>query len=101
MTTYRGARTFDGIEVSADDRPLDPRRDLKAYSLNSFEWGYEGAESMQLALALIADAVDDETALALAEAFMRDITANFDNEWQISRGQVRAAVAALEAGSTD
>lgn len=97
MKTYTGARTFDGIEVLIDGRPLDPRRELKTFSLNSFEWSYEGNESAQLALALIADAVDEPTALRLAEPFMREIVANFDNEWEISQAQIQAAVDALDA----
>ena len=96
--TYCGARTFDGAVVSANEQPLDPRRDLKTYSLNNFEWGYEGAESAQLALALLANVVDDATALRLAEPFMREMVANFDNEWQLSAEQVQEAIAALDAG---
>ena len=102
MKVYRGARTFDGIEVEVQGDinrwSLDPRHDLKTFSRNSFEWSYEGPESTQLALALLADAVDDATALRLAEVFMREIVANFDNEWEINQEQVREAAAALDAG---
>ena len=104
MKTYRGARTFDGIEVWAEPgggapaRVLAPRRDLRTFSKNGFEWGFEGAESSQLALALLADALDDDTAIRLSDTFMRRIVANFDNEWEISEAQVGAAAAALDAG---
>ncbi len=95
MKTYRGMRTFDGREVTVDDRPLDPRFDLKTFSPNGFEWSFEGREPSQLALAILADAADDATALKLAEPFMRAIVANFDNEWEMSEEQVKAALAAL------
>ena len=96
MKTYRGERTFDAIVVTAGAQPLAPRRDLKQFSENHFEWGYEGDESRQLALAILADCESDETALRHAEAFMREIVANFSNEWEISADQVRQAVKDLE-----
>lgn len=97
MKNYSGVRTFDGLKVTVDDKELDPRFDLKTYSHNSFEWSFEGREPSQLALAIIADATDDATALRLAEPFMRAIVANFDNEWELSEEQVKAALAALDA----
>ena len=96
MKIYRGARTFDGLEVTVDGRPLPQRFDLKTYSKNGFEWSYEGAEASQLALALLADATDDRTALAMCDPFMRAIVANFDNDWEITEEQLRVALRALE-----
>jgi hypothetical protein len=95
MKTYSGARTFDGVVVTVDGRPLDAHRDLLAYSLNNFEWGYEGDETRQLALAILADAVGEDAALEQCEAFMRAIVANFDNEWEMTDEQVRAALREL------
>lgn len=97
MKTYRGARTFDGIEVTVDDRPLPAAREVHTFSLNGFEWGYEGPESTQLALAILADAASAAVAKAQAEAFMRAIVANFDNEWEITDEQVLTAVRELRA----
>ncbi|MDX1431256.1 MAG: DUF6166 domain-containing protein [Gammaproteobacteria bacterium] len=97
MKTYAGDRTIDGIIVTVDEQPLDPRTDLKAFSVNGFEWTYEGDESRQLALAILADHLgDDRRALALAEPFMRTVVANFDNTWQMDSDDVAAAVAAIE-----
>ncbi len=96
MKTYAGIRSFDGREVTVDGKPLDPRFELKTFSPNGFEWSFEGREPQQLALAIIADAADDATALRLSEAFMRAIVANFDNEWEMSEEQVKAALAALD-----
>lgn len=95
MKIYTGARTFDGVIVSVDDSPLSPRGDLKTFSLNGFEWGYEGPDPTQLALAILADATGDEDALTFASAFMTEIVANFDNEWEMTEEQVGAALQAL------
>ena len=96
MKTYAGDRTIDGILVTVDGRPLDQRLDLRRYSGNGFEWTYEGAESRQLALAILADHLGDaERALALVEPFMREVVANFDNTWEMTSEDVGAAVEAL------
>lgn len=97
MKIYSGTRAFDGLDVRVDDTPLAPRFDLKTYSRNGFEWSFEGLEPQQLALAILADAVDEETALRLSGSFMRAIVANFDNDWEMSEEDVRAAVRSLEA----
>lgn len=96
MKTYTGTRAFDGLDVRVDGTPLDPRTDLKAYSKNGFEWSFEGASPQQLALAILADAVDDATALRLARNFMIEIVANFDNDWEMTETDVKAAVKALD-----
>lgn len=96
MKTYCGDRTIDGIVVTVDGAPLDQRLDLAAFSGNGFEWTYEGAESKQLALAILADHLGDgPRALALAEPFMREVIANLDNTWQMSAEEVQGAVDAL------
>lgn len=97
MKTYAGVRAFDGLEVTVDGAPLDPRFDLMTFSQNGFEWSFEGREPSQLALAILADATDEKTALRLADAFMRAIVANFDNEWELSEEQVKSALAALDS----
>lgn len=96
MKTYKGDRTIDGILVTVDDQPLDERVDLKAITDDGFEWSFEGPASAQLALAILADHTgDDAKALSLHEAFMREIVANFANEWVMTSADVEAAVAAL------
>ena len=96
MKTYAGDRTIDGILVTIDGHPLDQRLDVCRYSENGFEWTYEGAESRQLALAILADHLGDaERALALVEPFMREVVANFDNTWEMTSGDVDAAIEAL------
>ena len=99
MKTYRGDRTIDGIDVTVDGEALDPRFDLRTFSDLGFEWTYEGDESRQLALAILADRLgDDERALGLTEPFMRAVVANFDNTWEMSAADVDEAIAALADG---
>ena len=98
MKTYAGDRTIDGIIVTVDDEPLDERIDIRRYSENGFEWTYDGPESRQLALAILADHLDDaDRALSLVEPFTREVVANFDNTWEMTSNDVAAAVEALES----
>ena len=76
----------------------DERLDVRRYSENGFEWTYEGPESRQLALAILADHLGDaDRALALVEPFMRDVVANFDNTWEMTGDDVAAVIEALAA----
>ena len=96
MKTYKGDRTIDGIQVTINDAPLDLRLDLKSISSDGFEWSFEGPASAQLALAILADHTgDDSKALRLHEPFMREIVANFANEWVLTSSDVEEAVTAL------
>lgn len=99
MKVYRGDRTLDGIKVTVDGEPLDPRTDLKAISDNGFEWSYEGIEPAQLSLALLADHLgDDQAALAHYEVFMKEIVANFNNEWEMTGEDVDVALQNIGGG---
>ena len=96
MKTYAGDRTIDGIVVTVDGEPLDQRLDLRRFSENGFEWTYEGPESRQLALAILVDHLGDtDRALSLVEPFMREVVANFDNTWEMTRDDVAAAIEAF------
>ncbi len=97
MKRYLGERTIDGIRVRVDGAPLPERTDLKALSDTGFEWTYEGAAPAQLALALLADHLaDDDRALALYEAFMGWVVANFENDWQMTGADIDAALETLQ-----
>ncbi len=96
MKHYAGDRTIDGVKVTVDGAPLDPRVDIMEFSKNGFEWSYEGPEPRQLALALLADHLGDHAAAkAAVEPFMRAIVANFGNEWEMSSADIELALAAL------
>jgi hypothetical protein len=94
MKTYTGSRTIEGIKVLVDGAPLDPRYDLKQLCDTGFEWTYEGAAPAQLALALLADHFGDgDKALRHYEVFMREIVANFDNDWEMKSADIDEALA--------
>ena len=67
MKHYAGDRTIDGVKVTVDGAPLDPRVDIMAFSKNGFEWSYEGPEPRQLALALLADHLGNNAAVSSAD----------------------------------
>jgi len=97
MKTYRGTRDIDGLRVTVDGQPLDPRFDLKCLSKGGFEWTFEGDAPGQLALALLADHLgDDQKALALYEAYMREVIANLDNDWEITSADIAERLSAIE-----
>ncbi|MGQ9367521.1 DUF6166 domain-containing protein [Azospirillum sp. ST 5-10] len=93
--TYRGDRTIDGVMVTVDGQPLAHRTDLKSIAGEDFEWSYEGDAPNQLALAILADHLGDQRALALHDRFMRDVVANFSNEWEMTSADIDAFVESL------
>lgn len=95
MKIYEGGRGLGGAQVTVDGEPLDPRFDVRRFSPMGFEWTYEGDGPRQLALALLCDHLgDSEAALALTEAFMRDVVAELDNAWMLTSDEIAAALAA-------
>jgi len=100
MKRFCGDRTIDGIKVTVDGRPLDQRLDLHRYTANGFEWSYEGDEPRQLALAILAEDLDDPAAAsALVDPFMKSVVANFGNEWEMTSADIDAALAVLRGSS--
>ena len=96
MKHYSGDRNIDGVKVTVDGAPLDPRTDVVAFTGNGFEWSYEGPEPRQLALALLLDHLGaPDKAKTAVEPFMRAVVANFDNEWEMTSADLDAALAAL------
>ena len=93
MKMYSGARTIDGIQVTVDGQPLDERVDIHQFTDGGFEWSYEGDAPQQLALALLADHLDDnKQALALCSRFTRQVISNLDNEWVLSSADIDTAL---------
>ncbi|MBI3514677.1 MAG: hypothetical protein HY060_11530 [Proteobacteria bacterium] len=98
MKIYEGGRSLDGAVVTVDGKRLAPRLDLKKLSPAGFEWTYEGAGPAQLALALLADHLGDDTkALALYEAFMKAVIAVLDNAWRLTSADIDQALATLKS----
>lgn len=96
MKHYVGDRTIDGVKVTVDGAPLNPRTEVMEFSKNGFEWSYEGPEPRQLALALLADHLGDTVAAkAAVDPFMRTVVANFGNEWEMTSSDMDLALNAL------
>lgn len=98
MKMYRGDRTIDGVSVTVDGAPLPERTDIREISRDGFEWSYEGIAPAQLALAMLADHYGTAgPALRDYERFMRDVVANFGNEWEFTTEDIEAALTARAA----
>lgn len=104
MKLYVGTRLASGgcsvtvREQSSQERPLDPRTDLRNHSPTGFEWGYAGSGPAQLALALLADALqDDERAELLYQKFKRRVVTRLPKDrWKLAEDDVLRAVEGLE-----
>jgi hypothetical protein len=99
MKTYIGKRIGDGRcivrvrEPGKKLRPLRPRLDLFNHSPTGFEWSYGGSGPAQLALALLADVLDDdERAVQLHQPFKRRVIAMLprNDEWKLDEDDIRA-----------
>jgi hypothetical protein len=89
MKVYEGSRTMDGLVVTVDDAPLAEHCEVKQFTKRSFEWTYEGTSPQQLALAILFDYTGDpQAAVALSEPFMKEVVANFDNDWRLTGEQI-------------
>lgn len=92
---YRGRRTAGGPEVTRLDGhghriPLSLRLDLRSHCPSGFEWGEGHPGSSQLALALLADAIDGDEALRLYRDYERLVVSRLDRaRWELSREQIR------------
>src|SRR5262249_21275306 len=87
---YSGVGTVNG-------RPLDPRLDLWNHSPTGFEWGYAGSAPAQLALAVLADHLANESeTLALYQIFKRTVVANLPyGGWRLTSDEVQQALQSL------
>lgn len=97
MKVYEGLRGPEGCVVTVNGQPLDPRVDLRVHSHDGFEWGYEGGGPLQLALALLADVLDDDAqALVEYRDFMRSTVVNLDDgRWSLTDTQIRQTLSAV------
>ena len=87
----------DGVFIREDgqSRPLDPRYDL-GNGQAAFAWGIASPGGRQLALALLADALDDsEHAIEYADAFTQRVVSILPDRWTMSRARVLSYVNVL------
>jgi len=85
MKRYLITRDDEGVRaavvIDGESFDLDPRYDLRKHSPTGFEFGYEGSGPAQLALALVADALDnDDRALRCYQGFKRRVVAQFSRD---------------------
>jgi hypothetical protein len=91
MKIYQGRRTMDCLVVTVDGEPLPEHYEIKRFTKRGFEWTYNGTSPRQLALAILFDYLGDkECSIAMSEPFMKDVIANFDNDWQLTSDEVNA-----------
>jgi hypothetical protein len=89
MKIYEGRRTMDGLVVTVDGVALPEHYEIRQFTRRGFEWTYEGTSPQQLALAILFDYTRDrQRAIALSEPFMKDVVANFDNEWRLTSDEI-------------
>lgn len=75
-----------------DGTELAPRLDLWNHSPTGFEWGYGGSGPAQLALAILADCLeDDERALDLHQGFKSYVVARLPEKvpWSMDESYVK------------
>ena len=100
MKHYEGSRTIDGIRVTVNGTPLDPRYDLAVFTRLGFEWSYEGDAPRQLSLALIAHAVGEDLALQWSKPFMTRVVLCLDNDWQLTDDDIRKTLETMSVSHT-
>lgn len=95
MKTYEGIRTDQSCTVTVNGTPLTLRHDLRNHSPTGPEWGYAGSGPTQLALALLAEAPDDdELAQDHYQKFKFQIVAGLDREqWILTQAEIRCWIA--------
>ena len=97
-TIYRGVKTATGFAVTANGKPLSPAASQKiAFHADGFSWGYSGSGTLQLAIALLFDAIRD---VAAARRWVRWYNwlgpVNWGDEWETTGCEIREAIAALD-----
>jgi len=99
MKLYEGKRNRGYVEVCVNGVPLNPRLDLHKHSVTGYEWGYPGSGPAQLALALLADHLnDDKQALARYQSFKSRVIATLpDDGWTLTSDQIDEALQAVPA----
>ena len=89
MQIYEGQSTGETVTVRVDRQPLDARLDLRDFHASGYEWGYEGSGPSQLALAILADHADAQTALGNYRKFVQIFVAEIeDDSWRLSSEEI-------------
>jgi len=102
-TSYEGERGPEGLLVYVVQggirvRQLSPRLDLVKHTpTGGFECGFKGSGPSQLALALLADHLEDDEALELHLAFRDRVILDLprDRDWCLTEGHIDVELKAL------
>ena len=96
-THYVGLRTPIECRVyRPDGSELPWRLDLCNHSPTGLEWGFLGSGPAQLALALLADLLGDETALRYYQSFKRKVVARLPSVgWILSPAIIKASLSEI------
>ncbi len=101
MKIYKGKVTPNELNwtVTVNDLPLNPRNELRNHSPTGFAWGYGGSGPAQLALAILADYLQDDTrAQKLYQKFKIAVIAKIpqNESWQLTDEEIKSIVERLE-----
>jgi Family of unknown function (DUF6166) len=99
VSRYEGSRTKAGPIVTIDGELLDLRLDLHNHSPTGFDWGYCGSGPAQLALAMLAHHLQDDTqALNLYQRFKWSVIAELPHRrWTLTSEQIQSALQPLQS----
>lgn len=99
MSRYEGSRTKAGAIVTVDGELLDLRLDLHNHSPTGFDWGYCGSGPAQLALAMLANHLGDDTqALNLYQRFKWSVITELPQKrWTLTTEQIQQALQSLQS----
>lgn len=98
MNHYLGKRGPKGeAVVKLNGQPFDPARSrqVRNHSPDGFEWGYGGSGPAQLALAILLEEMDEESAVGLYQDFKWVVIANLEAEWMMDSNSIRSALDSL------
>jgi hypothetical protein len=99
MKVYNGRYLGEG--TTADDAEVKVYGELSIYNLDDatsvynhsptgMSWGYCGSGPAQLALAILVDHKDKESALPIYHQFMREIVSRFQSTWSITGMEIQS-----------
>lgn len=94
MKSYNATRDGNELVVTVNGRELNPRLDLWNHSSSGFECGYTGSGPAQLALAVLADCLEeDRKAVELHQAFKLEVIAKLPrNGWMLTKSEIKEAL---------
>jgi hypothetical protein len=105
VATYKGFNDRvgkKGFLVTKDGEMLDPARSQKVYnhSPDGFNWGYGGSGPAQLALALLLEETDVDTATRLYQPFKWQVIAELpkDEIWSLASEDIQNWLKAQHMG---